>query len=342
MTGRAGMALTSLLAAAVTALAVLAPGPDGRAAGDATAPARPFAPGSFWNARLAPDAPLDPRSAALVLELGRQVRTHGPWINTVRHSTPVYVVGKRRRRVRVRVDAPSALFTGAADAAAVRRQLRSVPIPRRARGAAGVNRHIVVWQPSTDTAWELWNAHRVPAEPCAWHRHGLRGWHAAWGAQIAGVSGTDGAGMAPGGATASGLPLLGGLVRLGEWRAGRIDHALAMAIPDIQRGGWVWPATRTDGRHVAPNAIPMGTRFRLDPAVDVERLDMPPAGKALARAAQEYGIVVRDHADEAVVFYGEDPTRFGPDPYPALFSGMSPGGVLANFPWGRLQVLAPP
>jgi hypothetical protein len=86
----------------------------------------------------------------------------------------------------------------------------------------------------------------------------------------------------------------------------------------------------------------MGTRFRLDPAVDVEQLDMPPAGKAIARAAQQYGIVLRDHADGAVVFYGEDPTPFGTDPYPAFFSGLPPGAVLRNFPWGRLQVLAPP
>lgn len=315
----------------------------GKTPGPAPTPTTPpFAPDSFWNAPLAPDAPLHPNQTALLRELGRQVRQNTPWINTTEHSTPVYTVSAKQRRVRVFLDTPSALYTGDSGAATVRSRLRSVPIPKSARGAAGVNRHIVIWQPSKDTIWELWNAHRVPRDGCPWGNDRIHGWHAAWGGRIRHASTSRGVESAPTGATASGLPLIGGLIRLDEWRSGVIDHALAMAIPDIQRDHFVAPATRTDGRYRGLNAIPMGTRLRIDPAVDVESLPMSPAGKAIARAAQRYGIVIRDHADGAIVFYGEDPAPTGSDPYPEIFSGQSPDQVLKGFPWDRLQVLAVP
>jgi hypothetical protein len=136
--------------------------------------------------------------------------------------------------------------------------------------------------------------------------------------------------------------VIGGLIRLDEWKGGEIDHALAMAIPDIKRNAIVWPATRSDGDYGGLNAIPMGTRLRIDPALDVESLSMSPAGKMIARAAQRYGIVIRDHADGAVTFYGEDPAPTGADPYPQIFNGQSPNEVLRGFPWDRLQVLAVP
>jgi hypothetical protein len=313
---------------------------DGRTA--VSAPGRPFAPDSFWNTPVAPNARLSPYQGALLRELGRQLRKSTPWINTTDHSTPVYTVGPKQRRVRVFIDTPSALYTGKAAAEVVRRRLSSVPIPPNAHGAVGVNHHLVIWQPSKDTIWELWNAHRVPRDPCPWDTCNLHGWHAAWGTRIKHASTSRGIDSVPTTATASGLPVLGGLIRLNEWRSGLVDHALAMAIPDIQRGKYVWPATRSDGEYRGPNAIPMGTRLRIDPAVDVENLPMSPAGKTIARAAQRYGIVIRDHADGAIVFYGEDPAPTGLNPYPALFSGQSPNEVLKGFPWDRLQVLAVP
>jgi hypothetical protein len=305
-------------------------------------PAPPFAPSSFWNAPLAADARLHPDQDKLLAELHRQVRRYTPWINTNEHSTPVYTVPADQRRVRVRIDTPSALYTDADGAALVRSRLSSVPIPASARGAPGVNRHVVIWQPATDTIWELWNAHEVPDEDCPWHRNDVHGWHAAWGARITHTSQSQGIDGFPTGATASGLPLVGGLIRLDEWRSGQIDHALALAIPDIQRDKVVWPATRTDGRYDGLNAIPMGTRLRIDPAVDVESLAMSQPGRAIARAAQRYGIVIRDHADGALTFYGEDPGPTGEDPYPEIFGGQSPNAVLRGFPWHRLQVLAVP
>jgi hypothetical protein len=61
----------------------------------------------------------------------------------------------------------------------------------------------------------------------------------------------------------------------------------------------------------------------------------------MALAAQRYGIVVRDRSG-SVSFYGEDPGQYATNPYPTIFAGKTPAQLLANFPWAKLQVTAPP
>ena len=116
---------------------------------------------------------------------------------------------------------------------------------------------MVVWQPSTDTMWEFWRARQVGRLARALGRP------------------HDGRLEEPGyftdpnprwGATATSLPLLGGLMRLDELEAGRIDHALAFALPESRADAFSWPAQRTDGNSNHLNAIPEGARFRLDPS----------------------------------------------------------------------------
>jgi hypothetical protein len=285
------------------------------------AAASPFAPDSVWDAPLATNAALVPGSAGLVGELRRQVALPaGAWINTTSYSVPVYTVLAGQPTVRVVLDGGYPPLQG---------DLNAVPLPVDARPAAGSDGHLTVYQPSSDTLWELWVAYRAGD-----------GWHAMWGGKMTGVSHNPGYFPAPFGATATSLPLLGGLIRPDELRAGHIDHALALAIPAAKANAVVWPAQRGDGIAAGTDAIPEGTRFRLDPALNIDALALPPAAAAIARAAQRYGIVVRDQAG-AVVFYAEDPGPLGGDPYGALFGGLWPDRLLARFPWDRLQVVVP-
>ena len=141
------------------------------------------------------------------------------------------------------------------------------------------------------------------------------------------------------GATATSIPLLGGLMRIDEIRQGRIDHALAMAIPLTLKGAWSWPAQRTDGSvDTNADAIPQGARFRIDPKLDLNTLQMDPLVRMMAVAAQKYGIVVRDTAG-AVTFYGEDPTPTGSNPWGGFYGQKYPSELLAQFPWASLQAL---
>jgi hypothetical protein len=250
---------------------------------------------------------------------------YGPWINTKQYSVPIYRVGRDQRRVHVSLDRDLPEMQAAIDA---------VPIPPSARPAPGSDHHMVIWQPSTDRMWEFWKMRR-------------RGGH--WRASAAGairhVSSAAGhynrhswPGAEPWwGATATGLPLVGGLMSSADLKRGRIDHALAMAIPDPRAGVWSAPATHGDGDNPHANALPEGARLRLDPKLDIRSLHLPRMTEMIALAAQRYGIVIRDRAG-VVALYGQQPTPQA-NPYRALFAKQNPASLLARFPWKHLEVL---
>lgn len=299
-----------------------------------------FARDSVWNRPLAPDARLDPSSARLVAALGREVerereRGVGPWITASTCSTPIYVVPARQPLVRVRLSGPREQWR--AGLAAV---FRRVPLPDGARPAPCSDAYLTVWQPARDRLWEFFGLERTGGD-----------WQADWGGAMRAVSRSRGyydSRAWPGrssfawGATATSLPVAGGVMRLAELRRGRIDHALAMNVPTARRGVFAWPAQRSDGIGSAAD-LPEGARLRIDPSVDLASLGLPPLTLAMAEAAQRYGILVRDQTGpgNGIAFFGEAP-RAGDKPYAragGFFGGMTPNEVLADFPWQDLQVL---
>lgn len=165
---------------------------------------------------------------------------------------PVYTVPNGQPTV------PVALPAGKDPALA--QAFRTVPLPGTAQPAAGGDAEAVVWQPSTDTMWEFWELSKTSS-----------GWQASWGGVMHNVSTNPGYYTSPSdwGASATSLPVLGGLIRPSELAAGHIDHAIAMAIPDTRAGAFAWPAQRTDGNTNSSTAIPEGQRFRLDPSLNL-------------------------------------------------------------------------
>ena len=286
---------------------------------------RAFGPASIWNRPLPDDAPLDPTSDRLVTALSDQVQREdaartGPWINTTRWSVPVYTVGADVQPVRVHLDNYKPQLE---------RDFQAVPVPPDAVASNDRDQILALYQPATDTYWDFYRMHRE-----------ADGWHATYGGKMTNASSNPGYFADKYGASASGLPVLAGLMTIRELETLRIDHALALAVPTTAAGPPTWPAQRSDGRTTGPSAIPEGTHFRIDPSVDLTRLGLSPVGLAMARAAQRYGIIVRDGASN-VTFYAEDPTPTGDNPYPRLFARRYPRDVLRGFPWSRLQVVAP-
>jgi hypothetical protein len=293
-----------------------------------------FSLSSFWNAPLASNAPLDQASASLSDDLQSLVDAEvagkwGPWISTTGYSTPIYIVPANQPTVYVREENanPSQTLQTAFDA---------VPLPSAALPSSGSDAELTVWQPSSDRLWEFWGM-----------KHEADGWNARWGGAMEHVSQSQGyfsPSSWPGaqynwGATATSLPLVGGLITLQDLRRGEIDHALALALPVTRAGTWSWPAQRSDGIASSPTAIAQGTRFRLDPSVDVTSLRLPPLVQMMALAAQRYGIVVRDTSG-VVDFYGEDPTPTGANPWKTMFGGQAVWQLMSRFPWANLQALA--
>jgi hypothetical protein len=297
-----------------------------------------FAPDSVWRAPVAADAALDPASPALVSTLAGLVARdvaagRGPWIATTESSTPLYRVPASQPTVRVK------LHTGAWGDT-LQRAFAAVPIPPDARPAQGPDGHMAIWQPATDRFFELFHARKL-----------ADGWHADFGGAIEHASRSPGyytdrswPGLSNSqwGASASSLPVAAGLIRIDELRAGRIEHALNLAIPAARAHAFTWPAQRTDGVSDARNAIPEGAHFRLDPAFDLSKTDLPPATRAIAEAAQRYGLIVTDQTGLGVGLFAEDPGPGGGDPYTGpdgLFDGRTPTELLQQFPWRHLQLL---
>jgi hypothetical protein len=309
------------------------------AARDATHEKRPFrffSPTSFWNEPLADDVPLAPNSSALVGRLDEQVTAleaanQGPWINTRAWSVPIYTVSARQPTVRVRLE-------GGFAERALQRAWDAVPLPATAEPALGKDAHLVVWQPSRDRLWEFWHL-----------AHTARGWSAAWGGAMRHVSsnaGVYGPGAWPGarpwwGASASSLSIAGGLITLEDLQRGQIDHALALSVTDVLAGAYASPARRDDGESNDPLALPEGARLRLPADLDLNALHLPKLTLEIARAAQRYGIVVRDRS-YAIAFFAQDPIPTGVEPYGGAggyFEGHYPNQLLASFPWSQLETL---
>jgi hypothetical protein len=255
-----------------------------------------------------------------------------PWINTTSSSIPVYTVAADQPTVRV------SLEEKASTAPALQAAWSAVPLPPTAQPAVGSDKVLVLWQPSTDRLWDFWRL-----------VHSSGGWSASWGGAMQDVSsnpGVYGPEAWPGaepwwGDSASSLEPVGGLISLEDLELGQINHALAIAIPNVRAGVYASPAQRTDGKSNAALSLPEGVHLRLNPTLDLAALHLPRLTLMIAEAAQRYGLFVRDYSPD-VAFYAQDPIPTGTNPYTGptgYFEGKNPRELLARFPWSELQVL---
>ena len=292
-----------------------------------------FSPASFWYQPIPADAPLHPKSSDFMYEFLRQKSAYYGTVNlnTREYASPVYTVGADVKTVKVKEwDCQKKGYSSTELSA----QWTAVPIPDHALPSKGTDAEMTIYQPSTDTVWEFWQARKINGE-----------WQACWGGRLQNASQSNGVFPGHYGTTATSLPFLGGQITAEELSRGEINHAIGIALVEAEdKSIFSWPANRSDGLNPnnAPNRIPEGLRFRLDPSVDVDSLKMSKAGKVIARAAQKYGFVVWDKAGALSIRMQNSlsyTTLGQPDPYPALFEDKPSYAVLDGFPWHRLQFL---
>jgi hypothetical protein len=185
-------------------------------------------------------------------------------------------------------------------------------------------------------------------------------WHARFGGFISEVSkspgyyrdlaGPDGTVVERShwGAAATGLPLAGGLITREDIERGRIDHALSLGLINLRTRSllrakaFAFPAQRTDGRSLEENSIPEGARLRLDPALELDQLDLSPFAEMLAEAAQSYGMIVHD-GSQGTVIYAEDPSPYvsqGEANFYRPMIGKDAVKAMRGFPWEHLRVVS--
>lgn len=210
--------------------------------------------------------------------------------------------------------------------------LKNVPVPSGAKPAAGGDGHMSIYDSSTDTLWEFWQAKRQG-----------NGWAACWGGKISGVSKAQGNYGGTMGPSATGISLAGGMVSAADVKRGYINHAVCISAIHIRDyRTYSWPAVRSDGNSQDYNSIIQGQRLRLPKSVNVDSLNITPFAKMVAKAAQDYGFIVCDKGG-AVAVTTESPDgpklQSGGNPWPAVFGSVENHALLKDFPWRKMEVI---
>ena len=316
------------------------PTPAGAAApvadafGTSVVPWQPYFSNSVFTTGVR-QAPVAYNSAAIVSDLASQVARFSGGVaslNVWQYNASVLTVSAYQKRVRVAFDdcqhkgyTPKVLY-------GLDGQFEDVPVPDDAVPSTGSDAAFSIWSPSSDQYWDFWKAKRTAT-----------GWSACWGGRIDHVSASPGYFVGGTGASATGIAGAAGMLSVRDVQNGRADHAIAVAIPDV--ASWKtfsWPAQRSDGSASSHSLVMEGQRFRLDPTIDVDRLNLTAVGKVVAHAAQDYGIVITDKS--GVVAIGAEngvhaQALTGTNPWPGLMGKSRSYNVLAGFPWAGLQAL---
>jgi hypothetical protein len=226
-----------------------------------------FPPDNPWR-RVISGAPVSPRSAAWVANIGGSRYLHPDFGSDPSYGIPYSVVSASQPKVAIR-------FTDYGDES----DPGPYPIPSGARIEAGGDAHVLVASGDCHL-YELYGAARSGT-----------GWTAASGA----VFDLRSNALRPAGwtsADAAGLPILPGLVRRDEVLSGHIDHALRFTIATTQRG-YISPATHQAGSTSDPNVAPMGARFRLKASFDLSPYSG--AARVILQCLKTYGMFVADN-----------------------------------------------
>ena len=130
----------------------------------------------------------------------------------------------------------------------------------------------------------------------------------------------------------SSTPFLAMAIRDEEIEAGVINHPLSCCLKTPKQGVKVYPpAATTDGKSLDTYAIPEGARIQLDPNLDLDSLGLSRTARIIAKAMQEYGIVVKESGG-AWALYAEHKLSAN------CGSDMS-NGVLHNLPTDKWRIV---
>jgi hypothetical protein len=144
------------------------------------------------------------------------------------------------------------------------------------------DRHAVVVDRENCKLYETWHTH-----------HGASGWTAGSGA----VWSLNSDKLRPVGwtsADAAGLPILPGLLRLGEVESGYVDHAIRFTAEDTSKH-YIWPARHQAGSYSGLNYPPMGARFRLKATFPISKYSKDT--RVILQAMKTYGMILADNGD---------------------------------------------
>ena len=271
---RAVVATSAVLACAASAAAGPAATPVARGTVAGTT-CTVFPADNYWHADIS-RLPVHPRSAAWLAHMSTSRKLHpdfGPsYGDGPNYGIPVTVVDRTHPTVRVRFD-----YAGESD-----RVRYPLGADTRIEGGAGSSgdRHAVIVDKSRCRLLETYATRRQGG---TWRAGSGATWSLGGNAlRRDGWTSAD----------AAGLPILPGLLRWKEVRAGAVDHAIRFTT-DVTARAHVWPARHDAGSRSIVGYPPMGARFRLKASYSGARLGAQ--ARAVVAAMKTYGLVLADN-----------------------------------------------
>jgi hypothetical protein len=227
---------------------------------------RVFPASNIWNTRI--DAlPVHPLSDTWLRSAQAGSTDLHPDFGPPSYGLPFDVVGRRHAKERVR-------FTYADES-----DPGPYPFDARTPIEGGSDRHVLIVERGTCRLYELFGA--------SWNHGDPRAGSGA-------IFDLDSNRLRPDtwtSADAAGLPILPGLVRWDEVKAGSITHAIRFTL-SCTTDAYIWPARHEAGVH-DPDCPPMGARFRLKATFDLGGFS--PRARTVLRAMQHYGLILADN-----------------------------------------------
>ncbi len=268
-----------------------------------------FSNQSFWNQPIVANPAIDARSNHFISLMKRECT--GPFfkINLKSWTIPVYSVDDNTPRFTVQkhalTDAEKAKWNTKKTYYGHGKAFDSapIPIPLDAQADPQEDAHLALVDWKKRIAWDMWGLTK--------NKDG------SWTSNTGMKYSLDGSGVFDskefsvkngesihyyGPSRAAGVPALAGLIMYDEVMRGEINHKLAVATRVNAYQEHVFPAIWTDGFIVG--GIPEGAVIQLDPTLDLTKYDLTPQETIIARAMQQYGLVVVDIAG-ANTLYGE-------------------------------------
>ena len=277
---RRGTVLTAVLAWSLAACGAggSSPGAPTPAAGNAPAPGGSptlmgcpvFPADNPWNLDVSAD-PVDPRSDAYIASIGAGTFLHADFGSPAEYGIPWTSVPGTQPKVPMSFDYDDESDPG------------PYPFPPDAPIEAGGDRHVLVLDREACKLYETYDS-----------RYQGSGWHCGSGA----VFDLRSNALRPEtwtSADAAGLPILPGLVRRDEVKAGEIRHALRFTVQRTQRA-YVHPATHFASSSTDPDRPPMGLRVRLKASYDLSRFRGD--ARVILAALKRYGMFVADNGGD--------------------------------------------
>jgi hypothetical protein len=252
-----------------------------------------FPSDNVWRANISA-LPVNSRSAQWVAAIGRSDDLHPDFGSAGPHAAPygipITVVSGSHRVVHV-----SFQYSSESDHS-------RYPLGADTKIEGGSNstgdRHAIVVNKATCTDYETYAT-----------RHTSSGWKAGSGAIWS--LGSDKlrykpalGDLAPYGLTsadAAGLPILAGLLRVNEVKAGYVDHAIRFTAP-VTSEHFIWPAEHEAGSKKSLSYPPMGARFRLKASFHLAGASRDT--RVVLAAMKTFGLILADNGS-SWYFQGE-------------------------------------